>query len=45
VSATYALNDGRWESLEKDLDATFLSTKKAGGFVGTVIGLYNAVQP
>jgi alpha-N-arabinofuranosidase len=45
VSATYALNNGTWKSLGKDLDASFLSTKKAGGFVGTVIGLYNSVQP
>lgn len=43
VVATYALNDGKWKSLEKDLDGTFLSTKKAAGFVGTVIGLYDAV--
>jgi alpha-N-arabinofuranosidase len=45
VSATYALDDGEWKPLENGLDASFLSTKKAGGFVGTVIGLYNAVQP
>jgi alpha-N-arabinofuranosidase len=33
--------DGRnWRTLEKGADGTVLSTKKAGGFVGAVVGLY-----
>lgn len=33
--------DGRhWNTLVKDADGTILSTKKAGGFVGAVFGLY-----
>jgi alpha-N-arabinofuranosidase len=31
---------GALTTLVKDADATVLSTKKAGGFVGTVIGPY-----
>jgi xylan 1,4-beta-xylosidase len=31
---------GQRRTLKADLDATFLSTQKAGGFVGTVIGPY-----
>lgn len=31
---------GKSETLKADLDATFLSTRAAGGFVGTVIGPY-----
>jgi alpha-N-arabinofuranosidase len=34
-------SDGRrWHSLVKGADGTILSTKKAGGFVGAVFGLY-----
>jgi xylan 1,4-beta-xylosidase len=32
---------GRLSPLGGPMDATFLSTRKAGGFVGTVIGLYD----
>ncbi len=35
----YTVN-GRTERLAGNVDATFLSTQKAGGFTGTVIGLY-----
>lgn len=31
---------GKVETLKSDFDVTFLSTRQAGGFVGTVIGLY-----
>lgn len=31
---------GKTETLKTDFDVTFLSTRKAGGFVGTVIGPY-----
>lgn len=41
ASAEYALQKGQWKSIARNLDATFLSTKVAGGFVGTVIGLYS----
>jgi alpha-N-arabinofuranosidase len=33
--------DGRTKTLKQGLDATLLSTKKAGGFVGTVVGPYH----
>ena len=32
-------NDG-WQTLAENVDATYLSTKTAGGFVGTTIGMY-----
>ncbi|WP_243652733.1 glycoside hydrolase family 43 protein [Novosphingobium sp. PhB165] len=33
--------DGQTQILKDGLDATLLSTKKAGGFVGTIFGLYH----
>ncbi|AYV49411.1 glycoside hydrolase 43 family protein [Caulobacter flavus] len=36
----YAGDDGAWKSLAADQDGTILSTKVAGGFVGTMLGLY-----
>jgi alpha-N-arabinofuranosidase len=41
LGAAYALRKDEWKSLVPTHDATFLSTKLAGGFVGTVLGLYN----
>lgn len=41
ASVDYALEQDQWQRIKNDLDVTFLSTKKAGGFVGTVIGLYS----
>ena len=41
LSAAYALRKDDWKRLMPGYDATFLSTKLAGGFVGTVVGLYN----
>ncbi|WP_436264633.1 glycoside hydrolase family 43 protein [Pseudoduganella sp. LjRoot289] len=41
LSASYAVRRNAWRDLAVRQDATFLSTKQAGGFVGTVIGLYN----
>src|SRR5690554_547873 len=32
--------NGEWETLLEGFDATYLSTEKAGGFIGTLIGLY-----
>ncbi|MEO9129965.1 MAG: glycoside hydrolase family 43 protein [Sphingomonas sp.] len=34
----YAGTDGAWHVLAKDLDATILSTKHAGGFIGAMVG-------
>lgn len=39
LAADYATG-GQTRTLSKDFDITFLSTRKAGGFVGTVIGPY-----
>jgi beta-xylosidase len=36
----YAAGDGPWRLLLKDADGTILSTRKAGGFVGTMLGMY-----
>lgn len=36
----YAVKKGKWELLMKDVDAKYLSTATAGGFTGSVIGLY-----
>jgi alpha-N-arabinofuranosidase len=41
LGVSYAVRKDQWKSLAAAMDATFLSTKHAGGFVGTVIGLYN----
>jgi len=35
----YRRPGGRWKTLSGDMDATNLSTHKAGGYVGTMIGL------
>ncbi len=39
-SFSYAFNPGEWKLLEDNIDATFLSTKVAGGFVGCMYSLY-----
>jgi len=36
----YATTPNQWTALVRDADGTILSTKKAGGFVGTFIGMY-----
>ncbi|WP_218597721.1 glycoside hydrolase family 43 protein [Polaribacter sp. NJDZ03] len=36
----YSINNTDWQVLNENVDATFLSTKKAGGFVGTIYGMY-----
>lgn len=38
---SYALSEDDWQSLYNGADGTVLSTVKAGGFVGTVIGMYS----
>jgi alpha-N-arabinofuranosidase len=37
----YAQTKDRWITLKSGFDATFLDTHRAGGFVGTVIGVQN----
>jgi alpha-N-arabinofuranosidase len=36
----YAVREGEWKPLQLDADGTILSTKVAGGFVGSLFGLY-----
>jgi alpha-N-arabinofuranosidase len=37
---SYAERSNAWRVLARDVDGTILSTHVAGGFVGTIIGLY-----
>jgi alpha-N-arabinofuranosidase len=37
---SYAERADAWRVLARDVDGTILSTHVAGGFVGTVIGMY-----
>lgn len=37
---SYALSEDNWQTLHQGADGTVLSTNKAGGFVGTVFGMY-----
>jgi alpha-N-arabinofuranosidase len=37
---SYGISSDEWVLLKKDADGTILSTQRAGGFVGTVIGMY-----
>lgn len=36
----FAVGNGTWQTLATGVDASNLSTKKSGGFIGTCIGLY-----
>tara|TARA_R110002096_G_scaffold363173_1_gene556311 strand:- start:30 stop:1709 length:1680 start_codon:yes stop_codon:yes gene_type:complete len=36
----YSINNKDWVTLKDNVDARFLSTKEAGGFVGTIYGMY-----
>ena len=36
----YGSRPNQWTALLRDADGTILSTKKAGGFVGTMLGMY-----
>lgn len=45
VDFSFAAANGAMQPLLKDADATILSTKKAGGFVGTVFGPYAFTPP
>ena len=42
---SYAEEPDAWRTLARDVDGTILSTHVAGGFVGTVIGLYAYAAP
>ena len=41
----YATREGDWNQLGGDMDGAILSTRMAGGFVGTMIGLYAYSAP
>jgi beta-xylosidase/predicted alpha/beta superfamily hydrolase len=41
----YAQQPDQWVALKRGADATFLSTKTAGGFVGAMFGMYAYSQP
>ena len=36
----YALADGDWQTLAEGVDGSILSTLRATGFVGTLVGMY-----
>lgn len=44
-SVSFAVTPDNWTALGPDLDGTLLSTKVAGGFVGTMIGPYAFKAP
>ena len=37
-------DEGEWNLLIKDVDGSILSTKEAGGFVGTYLGMYASIK-
>lgn len=39
-SFLYALEDKKWSLLQDNVDGKFLSTQTAGGFVGSILGMY-----
>jgi len=44
TSFLYSLGEEEWKPLLVDADATLLSTRKAGGFVGAVVGLHSRLE-
>ncbi|WP_224995744.1 glycoside hydrolase family 43 protein [Cesiribacter sp. SM1] len=44
LSFHYATKEGDWKLLQEGVDGTFLSTRVAGGFVGTTVGPYATSQ-
>ena len=42
---SYAERPGEWRPLARDVDGTILSTHVAGGFVGTMLGMYAYSPP
>jgi xylan 1,4-beta-xylosidase len=41
----YALAPDKWQMLKSGVDATYLSTRVAGGFVGAMFGMYAYTEP
>ncbi|HEY0945223.1 MAG TPA: glycoside hydrolase family 43 protein [Opitutaceae bacterium] len=41
---SYATHPGNWRVLKADVDASILSTRVAGGFVGTMLGVHARVE-
>jgi alpha-N-arabinofuranosidase len=41
-AVSYSLGRNHWTVLKNNIDVSFLDTHKSGGFVGTVVGLYNS---
>jgi xylan 1,4-beta-xylosidase len=39
-SFAYSFSPNQWKSLKDNLDGTFLSTKTAGGFAGSIYAMY-----
>ena len=39
-SFQYSINGKDWQLVKDDVDAKFLSTKEAGGFIGCLYGMY-----
>jgi alpha-N-arabinofuranosidase len=44
ISFYYSTKEGDWKLLQDNVDATFLSTRVSGGFVGTTLGMYATSQ-
>lgn len=44
LSLSYSTEPGKWTKLGEDWDARILSTKVAGGFVGTVVGPFARIE-
>ncbi|MBN2533571.1 MAG: glycoside hydrolase family 43 protein [Spirochaetales bacterium] len=44
ISFSYSEDRKKWNILMEDVDNTYLSTKRAGGFVGVVLGMYASSQ-
>jgi alpha-N-arabinofuranosidase len=41
----YATRENEWRDVVRDADGTILSTRVAGGFVGTMLGMYAQSTP
>jgi len=44
LSFSYAADDGSWQTLVPDADATVITTQAAGGFVGALVGLHTRIE-
>jgi alpha-N-arabinofuranosidase len=45
IAFAYSTHQGGWKTLLEHADATLLSTKTAGGFVGATVGLHARLDP